>query len=370
MPLLVFIRTDASQKIGSGHVMRCLTLAEELRNSGAIIEFITRIHLGNLNQQIKSKGFKLHLLPTSKEIIAPQNLIEYEQWLGVKQKTDAEDTIQLLSGKKLDWLIIDHYALDKVWEDKLRPYTDKIMVIDDLANRSHNCEILLDQTYGRNRSDYIKWVNNSCKIVLGSNNSLIRPEFSKLRMRALKHREKYNTIKNIMVSMGSMDEKNITLRVLNAISSVNWQIPPEVNIVLTSGAPHLQKIRENVTKYDFKVQLLIDVTNMAELMMRSDLAIGGGGTTSWERCTVALPTVLIILAENQQKVGENLAESGAVIMLQDNNLMEDNVRQAIISVIQDKIRYIKMSKNASKVCDGLGAQRVVNEMLSVDIGKK
>ena len=138
--MFVVIRADASKHIGSGHIMRCLTLAKELRNLGAIVEFITRNHSENLNTQIIEQGFKLRLLPNHNKLVEQRTLSEYEQWLGVSQSVDAEETIKALSGKQPDLLIVDHYALDYNWEKKLRKIIDKIMVIDDLANRRHDCD--------------------------------------------------------------------------------------------------------------------------------------------------------------------------------------------------------------------------------------
>jgi UDP-2,4-diacetamido-2,4,6-trideoxy-beta-L-altropyranose hydrolase len=363
----VVIRVDASQKIGLGHVMRCLALAEGLYDKGATINFIIRDYSENLNKYIKSKGFKVNLLPKLIKTKSQKELIGYEQWLGTRQEIDADYTIHKLIGEKIDWLIVDHYALDCIWEKKLKPHTKNIMVIDDLANRIHDCDILLDQTFGRNKLDYKQLVPSYCQLLLGSKNALLRPDFKKFRSSALQRRKRYSSICNILVSMGGMDEENITLRVLDALSLIQWKTTPTINIVLTAGAPYLQIVNDSLHKYDFSIRLLVDVNNMAELMLESDIAIGAGGSTSWERCCLALPTVLIILSENQQEVGKNLAEARAVVTLQKNDKMEKDIKQSIMSLIQDKNYYIEMCNNASKICDGSGVKRAFESIVAVDI---
>ena len=368
MNQLILIRTDASLRIGSGHVMRCLTLAENLRKKGIKIEFITRNHKGNLNRLIKNRKFDVKILPT--ETNQQKNLKGYEKWLSATQDEDAKDTIKALTKKQPDWIIIDHYTLDQTWAKKLRPYTKKIMVIDDLANRIHDCDLLLDQTYGRDKSDYKNLVPDKSYFLLGSENALLRPGFKKLRALAIKRREEEPFIKKIMVSMGSMDEANITLKVLDSLSIIDWLQPPIINVVLASGAPHMKEVKKIAAKFNFPVNVLTDVLNMADLMLESDLAIGSGGTTSWERCCMGLPTVLIVLAENQKKIGENLAQVGATITLQQNDNMKQNIKQAFMMLMKDKKKYLEMSHNASKVCDGNGAQRTVEKLLSIYSGEQ
>jgi UDP-2,4-diacetamido-2,4,6-trideoxy-beta-L-altropyranose hydrolase len=367
MSIIVAIRTDASNKIGSGHVMRCLSLAEKLRDIGVTVEFITRNYPGDLNKQINVKGFHVHLLSNAVRIQLQHNSTEYKRWSDIEQKIDAKETIKMISDRRLDWLIVDHYLLDYVWEMELRPYSKKIMVIDDLADRNHDCDILLDQTFGRKESDYQKLILNKCVLLLGSENALLRSDFKKLRPLALSYRKGNNVVKNIIVSMGSMDTINITPKVLDSLSLVKWKVLPTVNVVLTSNAPYLEDIRRNVTKYDFTVNIRTDEINMAQLMLESDLAIGSGGTTSWERCCLALPTILIILANNQQKVGENLAEIGATITIQKNDMIEKNISNSIAMIINDKNLYMEMCNSASRVCDGNGTKIISEKMLAVGL---
>ena len=144
---LIFIRVDSSSQIGSGHVERCLTLAKELRERGMEISFISRAHIGNFKNQIKNEGFKIFMLPLNNNSIKKN---DHKSWLGVKWQKDAKDTIKILSKRKPMLLILDHYAIDINWENYVKLLTGvKIMVIDGLANRRHNCEILLDYTYSQ-----------------------------------------------------------------------------------------------------------------------------------------------------------------------------------------------------------------------------
>jgi len=359
----VIFRADASLDIGLGHVMRCLTLAQSLSNLGFNVEFISREHNGNMNDSIESKGFKLYSLPGRKGGSTQSECLGYGAWLGVDSKTDVEQSIQCFIGEKVDLLVVDHYALDVEWEKLVRPYVKRIMVIDDLANRHHDCDVLLDQTYGRRAIDYASLVPSNCTLLLGSTNALLRPEFAALRPRVLKRREAFSGIKHIMVSMGGLDEANVTASILNALRLVAWETPPAIDIVLTSKSPFLEEISKLALHYPYTVNLQIDATNMAELMLRADLAIGAGGTTSWERCSMALPTILIVLADNQKVIGESLMQAGATVTLQEDEYLQNNIRLTIERLLLDAEMYADLSINSSIICDGMGAIRVAKKML-------
>ena len=360
----VVIRACASQQIGSGHVVRCLALAEALRQHDASVEFICRDHPGNLIAQIKQKGFSVITLPRRSRQDVDNASAGYQRWLGVSQQEDAKDTIQAIAKQPVNWLIADHYALDQDWENLLRPCVDKIMVIDDLANRRHHCEILLDQTYGREDADYHPLVPGSTRLLLGSNNALLRAEFSRARPMAMKRREQYHGIRRVLVSLGSIDELNITPSVLQALALVEWQFTPVVDIVLTSAAPHLSELKKMFEDFPLEVNLHIDIDDMAKRMLQADLAIGAGGTTSWERCSLALPSILIVLAENQMVIGRNLERAGAIISLQVNDTTVANIKNSVEKLAGDEIAYRDMSLSASAICDGAGATRVARELVN------
>ena len=353
--------------------MRCLTLAEALRQSGVEVQFVCREHSGNLIDLVRQKEFIVHALSVpenlkSSDISENNSGNEYESWLGTSQEQDAQETIAVIQKNKQDWLIVDHYALEQKWETQMRPHVRKIMVIDDLANRQHDCDILFDQTYGREITDYQSLISENCKLLLGSGNALLRPDFTKLRSTALQRREQYNIIKRIMISMGSMDGANITPKIIEALTHIDWKTKPIIDVVLTSGAPHIATVKEIAANSELTVNVLVDASNMADLILKSDLAIGSGGTTSWERCCLALPTILIILSKNQKKIGENLARTGATITLQKDSKMEESIKQSIGTLMQDKDGYMKMCHNSAKVCDGSGVKRTVEQMMKVEKG--
>ena len=176
----IVFRVDASLKMGTGHVMRCLALAQMLKENGANVEFICRKHKGSLIEKIRSGGFVVHELEVFEEIEV-DNKLAHSHWLGATQQQDANDCIDMLKAEKSDWIVVDHYALDEQWQKRLKPYYEKLMVIDDLADRKHQCDILLDQTFGRQQEDYSELTPKDCQLLLSSKYALLRPEFSKWR---------------------------------------------------------------------------------------------------------------------------------------------------------------------------------------------
>ena len=206
----VIIRADASTQIGSGHVMRCLTLAEELRDGGSMVSLVSRDHPGNLNELIRDKGFQYFELSTGQgiEVKPHQSGSEYASWLGVSQERDAMETIEAIGEERAEWLIVDHYALDEKWEPLLRPHAAKIMVIDDLADRRHDCDLLLDQNFFINgEKRYDELVSPSCTKLLGPKYALLRREFREARK---KLKERTGEVKRVLVFFGGSDPENYT----------------------------------------------------------------------------------------------------------------------------------------------------------------
>ncbi|MGA6102021.1 UDP-2,4-diacetamido-2,4,6-trideoxy-beta-L-altropyranose hydrolase [Psychrobacter pocilloporae] len=355
----VVFRCDASIQIGTGHVMRCLTLADELARQGAKCYFICREHEGNLIDFINKKGYKVYKLEAGSLNNSNKDEVEstlfHSEWLGTSQAEDSKQSIDIISDIKPEWLIIDHYALNDYWEQKLRSHCDSILVIDDLADRKHNCEILLDQTFGRDKQDYQNLVPDHCKVLCGTTYALLRPEFSKWRQYSLKRR-KSNALEHILVNLGGVDKDNLTSQILDILKQAPLSDSCKITVVMGSTSPWIDAVKKKAEQLPWPAEVKTGVYNMAELMANSDLAIGAAGSTSWERCCLGLPTLMLVLAENQLLIAKNLEDAGAVFLVKLNNGF---ITDLSVDFISKEDNLLQMSEAASLICDGLGAQRLL-----------
>ena len=362
--LRVAFRVDASIEIGIGHAMRCLTLADELQANGVTSSFIMRDPVVGMLEKIKSHGHKVDILTGLKhEYIAAAGDPAYAGWLGVPWSQDVQDTAAVLSQQKPDWLIVDHYGIDSRWHNKARSLAQRIMVIDDLADRSLDCDILLDQTYGRDRMDYKFLIPASCTMLVGSRFAVLRPQFQALRQEAIRRRSSGDGIRNILVSMGGTDSDNMTEVVLDELVSVSWRNRPDLEIILGANAPHQERIRKKLEEYPLNARLSISVEDVAERMANSDLAIGTGGATSWERCSLGLPAIIIVVAENQRTVAGLLNRAGAASTIEGmENLTTGKICEAVEKLLAEPDTLKEMSTAGFRIVDGFGAGRVVSEI--------
>lgn len=293
----VVIRVDASVLVGSGHVMRCLTLARRLQKKhGADVAFVMRDLAGNFISKVQADGFKVLALPRVAEY---QGLSGYEKWLTVPVERDAEETLNVIKGYTalIDRLVVDSYALDYRWENRLRPITKEIMVIDDLANRKHDCDVLLDQNFYLNKYQRYKGlVPEHCSLLLGPEHALLREEFYKVK-KCLRQRD--GNVRHILVFYGGSDLTDETSKAIQALVSLHKEYNKiSVDVVTGQSNPHKQKVEELCSQHDF-IRYYCQVDNMAELMNKADLMLGAGGTTTWERLFLQLPAFVTVTAENQ-----------------------------------------------------------------------
>ena len=355
----VVFRTDASIQIGTGHVMRCLTLADALAVKGAQCAFICREHTGHLIDYIRSKGYKVHSLP----IVGSDADIDlaHSAWLGATQLQDAEACAPILAQLQPDWLVVDHYALDVRWEVAFAEHCDQVMVVDDLADRPHACKMLLDQTFGRHADDYRPLVPDDCTLLCGSNYALLRPEFAALRPYS-RQRRVQPKLKHLLITMGGVDKDNITTQVLNTLRACALPADCEITVVMGATAPWLADVQQQAQNMPWPTSVRVAVNNMAQLMVDSDLAIGAAGATSWERCCLGLPTIMVVLAENQIHVAKGLAETGAAHVL---GLHVDLMRELptlIAGVNRNLMELRLMSEASSAIVDGRGSNVVVSRL--------
>lgn len=309
MNSVVAIRVDSSEQIGSGHLMRCLTLAERLRKDGTEVHFISRDLAGSLHTLVTRYDFALHLLPHHD---TQTDLTDYAAWLTVPQTVDAEETGAVLHQiQPVERLVVDSYALDATWEKKLRPLVREIFVIDDLANRPHDCDILLDQNFYREiQHRYDGLVPSNCKLLLGPSHALLREEFYAARE---KIGARDGVLQRILVFYGGSDATRETEKAIHAL--VQLQLSSVAADVVVGGSnPRRTYIKELCDSHRF-LHYHCEVSNMAELMANADLCLGAGGTTTWERCFLRLPAIVTAVAENQIRICEDCAEAGYICYL-------------------------------------------------------
>lgn len=364
----VVFRVDSSKEIGSGHVMRCLTLAEELEQNGANITFVMRAHLGHMAEAVLSRGFSYVLLEEPNVDFHPAvDDVAHAKWLDVQWLDDAKETIDALGcGGRPDWLVVDHYSIDRRWHRELRKHVNNILVIDDLADRELDCDILLDQTYGRKEIDYKLIVSGACRMFLGSQYAMLGSKFLELRHVAVEKRKHIDSIRRILVCMGGMDLENVTADVLSALALVHWKRQPIVDVVLGCQALHLTEIRHYAEEMPYEVTVSVDVDDMAERMVEADFAIGAGGSTSWERCCLGLPALMISTADNQINVVRQIGKADASIILGSvNQVSISNIQESIEDIAENVERVKRMSSQCLQLVDGVGVRRVVLGLLPI-----
>lgn len=357
----VVFRADASTQMGTGHVMRCLTLADELRRRGAECGFICREHPGHLGKFISDRGFGLELIYDRADVedsrLSEDGGTRHSNWLGVGWQVDAEQSRKALGEVKPDWLVVDHYALDARWEKQLAPAVGKIMVIDDLADREHRANLLLDQNLGRFAYDYSELLPDYCLRLIGPGYALLRPEFTEFRARSISRRQTAK-LNRILISMGGTDTPNTTAAVLKALQTSALPSSLHLDVVMGSTAPWLNEVCKLAKISRFNIKVSTNVQDMAERMCLADLSIGAAGSTSWERCVLGLPSIAVSQAHNQSAILEALADAGAAEKL-GFPFDEQELFGILNSFIQEPENLMVMAENAFQICDGLGANRVI-----------
>lgn len=356
----IAFRVDSSRIIGLGHLMRCLTLANALREGGGQCLFVMRNHEGNAARIVKREGHDVAMLP-AETVAADQDsaddLPKHAAWLGARWDEDARQTLFELSGRPFDWLVVDHYGIDFRWQKMLRAHVGNIMVIDDLADRRHDCDVLLDQTYGRNAADYGQLTPQGCKVLAGSQYAVLRPEFAALRAYSLARRAN-SKLERILISMGGTDPDNVTVDVLAALKLSPLPTSCTIDVVLGSGAPCVDAVRQVAAEMPWPTTVRVDVSDMAQLMAGADLAIGAAGATSWERCCLGVPSIIFVLAENQRMVADNMEEVGAAVVLSSAAGLLGKLRDCVSVLVKSPDLRSSLSAIAATLTDGNGAMRV------------
>ncbi len=364
----VVFRTDASLEIGIGHVMRCLTLADALKGHGARCHFISREHRGHLLDIISAQGYTVHPVrpgaPDKWELPLYGTVPLHAKWLACDWRDDAADTQAILKSIRPDWLIVDHYALDVQWERAVRGDSRGVMVIDDLADREHDCDLLLDPTLGRSDKDYQDLVPNGCTNLIGADYALLRPEFSKLREYSLRRRDSARHFQNILVTMGGVDFQNVTGQVLEVLDAYPLPVDCRITVVMGVRAPWLESVKKTCAAMRWPVEVRVNTPDMAQLMADADLVIGAAGSTSWERCCLGVPAIMLVLAANQKEAARRLEAAGAAIVIKSIDRIGADLPSVLTKVVSQRDMLTAMSESARQLTDGNGVPRVVTCMVS------
>jgi UDP-2,4-diacetamido-2,4,6-trideoxy-beta-L-altropyranose hydrolase len=336
------IRTDASRSIGAGHLIRCLVLADTFTDAGWNCAFACR--------------------PGTGESLPFHNGFPYELF---EMDCDPREEPSILRRKWLggcDLLIVDHYSLDKAFESACRKWAKGILVIDDLADRAHNCDFLLDSAVGRTEKDYQSFVPERCQFFLGPAYALLRSEFFRFRNHAIRRREKIDEVHRILLLFGAMDNKNLCSKTLTALKRIVR--PVSVEVVTSSAAPYLREVEDIAGHCPFPVTIHKDAENIAEIMAESDLAVGAGGMSCLERCSLGLPSIVIITADNQRYGARALEESGAVeVAGWHDDVTPEGLCRGLQTLLDDPEKRLGMSRRAIKICDGRGSLRLFIDLL-------
>jgi UDP-2,4-diacetamido-2,4,6-trideoxy-beta-L-altropyranose hydrolase len=363
----VVFRVDASVRIGSGHVMRCLTLAASLSRTGAQCHFICRDLSGHLVELVRQRGFEVSLLATEDNGTAKPSAADdtgtgdpaYAFWLGCHWHVDAHQTRPILDALQPDWLVVDHYALDSRWENAVRQAQTKILVIDDLADRPHACDVLLDQNLGRQASHYRDLVPAHCKLLVSPEYALLRPEFALLREPSLQRQR--SSLRKILVNMGGVDQPNATGEVLKALQHCALPENCSISVVMGQQSPWVREIQALADNMPWLTEVVVNVKDMGQRMAESDLAIGAAGSTSWERCCLGLPTFIVVLAPNQAQGAAALANAQAALLLGSVADIATRLPLAMREMV-DGERLSQLSNAGRSITDGRGADRVLRAM--------
>ncbi len=339
--------------------MRCLTLADALREQGAKCEFVCREHEGHLLDHVSSRGYTVHALPSPQVMTSLESDPAHAHWLGVDWQMDVDQTRQALSGDTFDWLVVDHYSLDYRWESALRSSCKRIMTIDDLADRHHDSDLLLDQNYGSSAGRYCGLVPSDCTQCHGPKYALLKPVYAERRAQLP---ARNGQVRRVLIYFGggalSADLTRMTL--------LAFQNPNIINVALdiVVGSCHpLEEELKAASAVRGRTCVHENLVDLSELMANADLAVGACGATTWERCCLGLPSIVISIAENQRTVSETLAMNDLIQYLGHvDAITPDVIYEQVTELLGRPERLVELSEKGKRLVDGDGVGKVIEAL--------
>ncbi|HEY9619567.1 MAG TPA: UDP-2,4-diacetamido-2,4,6-trideoxy-beta-L-altropyranose hydrolase [Crinalium sp.] len=342
----ILIRADASVTIGTGHVMRCLALAQGLRSAGHR-PVVVAAHL--------SPALLNHLQTLDIE------LIQFGHTPGCLD--DAQAIIQIAHRHQASWIVVDGYHFGADYQRWIKAGGLSLLFFDDYQHASHYyADLVLNQNIYA-CSELYKHRESYTQLLLGTRYALLRPEF--LQWQGWQ-RQLNAPARKVLVTMGGSDPDNVTLKILQAIQHVKAEL--ETIAVIGGSNPHWESLQPVVQSSQGSIHLKQNVANMPELMAWADVAIAAGGTTSWELAFMGLPTLMLILAENQRAVAEKLDAMGVVINLGwHRDVMTEAIAEVLTNLVSNQPQWatkrVEMTQHSQTLVDGKGVERVLQQLI-------
>ncbi len=365
--MLVGIRVDASLKMGTGHTYRMLTLARNLERRGHKVLFICRRLHGNLIDLVR-ENFELLELPESMPTLSIREHCAHASWLEVSYELEIEQSFQAISQylkqsevSKLDWLVIDHYAIEQKYHLAMRPLAMRCLQVDDLADRFYDVDILIDQNYSQKGSArYDGLLPQHTNRLCGPKYTLLRDEFYSARQKLTSYETRILR-HEVVIFFGGIDLVNETSKALIGLLEVNSQ--DHFHVIIGINNPHKHNLTKLCKEHSDRVSLHIQVSNMVDFFSSAYLYVGAVGATTWERCVMALPGLVCSVAENQTCVAEELHVLGAHYYLGLNSeLTADDYRNAYKKLINDVHSLKIQSKQCAQLIEGNGGDEIILQM--------
>lgn len=358
------IRADASVFIGAGHVMRCLALAEWAKKYQIQAVLITIDLPSSLRQKLSDLKISTVQLPKANSALKSKTYA-HSHWLAGTEEEDAKSSLVAIRNeivrreRKPEFIMVDHYALGAPWEN-IMSCIAKLLVLDDLCDRQHNCSLLVDQTLGRLAADYLEFVGGDCEVKAGTKYALLRPEFKDIRKRFVRQPPLKEESLRVLITLGGMDADNVTEQVINLLTETDIIDELKICAVIGGNNPNREKLEKLVSEASFDCRLIVNSQNMADLMAKHHICIGAAGSTSWERCVLGMPSVNITLADNQKNIAKQLAMSGAVVDLGEIfQISSKQLNLVLKRFIEDSVYYLETVRLLESICDGFGCERIL-----------
>ena len=346
---VVAFRVDSSLEMGSGHVVRCMTLARSLTSLGAECHFLCSDIPGNIISVLRDENFQVHTIPASLKVTK-------KSW---DWRYDLKISLGIIRELNADLILLDHYLLGFEWEKGIQKAGICLAVLDDISNRLHSCDIFIDQNFCVNSDEIYDGILPDCELrFLGPHYSIVRPEFAELRKVSFKCRTNAKK-QSLLVFISGSDPSNETGLVLEGLQKESgpWD---ELNVVVGLNNPHIPDVEQIVSQIPITDKTIhVQISNMAKLMVSADFAILGGGTVTWEKCVLGLPSLVVSTADNQLNNLTKLHRLGAHISMGSNKyLTSDNVKRHLRNL--DIAALTSMSNIARGITDGMGSDRLAN----------